>query len=98
MTEAERINLYNDLCDYEDDLRKISYPSQTKAIDMIHRAIVYVRGTSAKWLTNTACALPVLDESNRLLYHANCTCSSCGFIGGMSTFKLCPNCGSRMRQ
>ena len=96
MTEGERINLYNDLCDYEEDLKLISYPSQTKAIDIIHRAIVYVRGITARWITSNA--LPVLDENKKVIAYHNCECSSCHFIGGVSTFKLCPNCGAHMRK
>ena len=94
MTEAERIKLYNDLCDYEEDLRMITYPSQTKAIDIIHRAVIYVRGVHANWLTSNA--LPILDENNKVIHYENCICSSCGFAHGTSTYRICPSCGARM--
>ena len=94
MTEAERVQLYNDLCDYEEDLRMITYPSKTREIDIIHRAVVYVRGKTGQWKNGT----PVLDENNKIKYLVNCQCSSCGFADGKSTFKICPSCSARMQK
>ena len=93
MTESERITLYNDLCDYEQDLFNVVHPPQTKAIDIVHRAVAYVRGTSAHW----AGGVDVLDKNGNLLRRDYCTCSACGFSRGSSDFKHCPNCTAKMK-
>lgn len=95
MTEAERITLYNDLCDYEQDLRAIMYPPQTKAIDTIHRAIAFVRGNKADWIRSGG--THVYDDLGNLIRTDFCTCSSCGFTRGSSDFKYCPYCASKMK-
>ena len=94
-TEAERVTLYNDLCDLEEDYRLITYPSKTKEIDVIRRAIRFVRGNQAKWEHGSS-TIPVASE-NSGRYYINCTCSACGFELGHSNYRICPNCGSRMR-
>ena len=52
MTEGERIRLLNDLCDYEQTLKQIIMPSPTKEIDIMRRAIAFVRGSRSKWDNN----------------------------------------------
>ena len=94
MTEAERINLYNDLCDYELELRQIVYPNKTREVDIIHRAVQYVRGNQARWVTRDA--LPVLNDKGNIVKYTSAKCSFCGFASGDSDYKFCPNCASRM--
>ena len=96
MIEGERVQLYNELCDFKEELEGIHFPPQTKKIDTLRRAIEYVRGTPAKWLT-TADTQQMMND-NRLLYLFPCKCSLCGFNRGFSDFKLCPQCGSRMQK
>ena len=96
MKEGERIQLYNDLCDYKAELEEISYPSQTRKIDILRRAIEYVRGNSARWLTSPDTQRIIHD--NRLAYLFPCECSCCHFDRGFSDFRLCPQCGSRMQR
>lgn len=96
MTDGERVQLYNDLCDFKDELEQIHYPVQTKKIDIIRRAIEYVRGNPAKWLS-TEDTQQILSE-NRLAYLFPVKCSVCGFKRGFSDFKYCPQCISRMQK
>ena len=97
MTERERINLYNDLCDFKSDLQAVYFPPQTKQIDIITRAISYVRGTQAKWV-HTPQSEHEYAPNGALLRTSHCTCSSCGFADGRSDFRICPNCGARMQK
>ena len=97
MTEGERVKLYNDLSDYEEVLKKIHYPAQTREIDIIHRAVDYVRGVHGRWI-NDSHATPVLDEKKHIVRYVGSTCSICSFDDGWSTFKFCPNCGARMKK
>lgn len=96
MTEAERVTLYNDLCDFRDDLKVIHYPPQTKQIDILTRAISYVRGDQAKWLRLPESVTDV--DANRMPFTFPMQCSSCKFSWGRSDFLLCPKCGSRMKK
>ena len=96
MTEGERVQLYNDLCDYKDELEQISYPSQTRRINILARAVAYVRGDSARWLPMEDTQQIIKD--NRLVYLFPMQCSSCRFDRGFSDFKLCPQCGCRMQK
>ena len=96
MTEGERVQLYNSLCDFKEELEEIHYPPQTKKIDILRRAIDYVRGTPARWLS-TADTQQIV-KGNRLVYSFPCRCSVCAFDRGFSDFKLCPQCGSRMQR
>ena len=96
MTEGERIQLYNNLCDFKEELEEIHYPPQTRKIDILRRAIDYVRGNPARWLKLPDTQQIVSD--GRLKYLFPCECSSCGFARGFSDFKLCPQCGSRMQR
>ena len=96
MTEGERIQLYNDLCDYTDELEQISYPSQTRRISILARAVAYVRGESARWLTMKDTQQII--HGDRLAYLFPMQCSSCHFDRGFSDFRLCPQCGSRMQK
>ena len=95
MKEADRIQLYNDLCDYEQELKAIYYPPKTMEADMIHRAILFVRGETGRWVL--AEASPVFDGHERIIGYTGCKCDKCGFSDGKSTFKFCPSCGARMR-
>lgn len=80
MKEAERVRLYNDLTDYEMDLKSIIYPPKTKEIDMIQRAIACVRGERGKWIASNGTNI----------------CNRCRFDEGKSSFRYCPNCGAKM--
>ena len=94
MTEAERVRLYNDLCDYEQDLQLITIPPRTKEIDIIRRAITYVRGTNAHWIKTP---LSQVDTSEMFPFTTAMECSSCHFANGRSDFRICPQCSARMR-
>ena len=94
MNEAERVRLYNDLIDFKDDLQQISYPPQTRNIDILKRAIEYVRGSSAHWTPAKDATADIIDR-HPVVYP--CQCSSCHFAYGRSDFKLCPSCGAVMR-
>ena len=94
MTERDRVNLYNDLCDYKDALAEIIVPPKTKEIALISRAISYVRGSNAKWL-HMPDTKPVTKDG-RALYFLPTQCSFCGFAEGRSSYKFCPECGSRI--
>ena len=96
MTENERVELYNDLCDFKSDLQMICYPPQTRQIDILSRAIAYVKGTSAKWEKSNDSKDFFNDE--RFAFFAPSTCSSCHFAHGRSDFRRCPNCGARMQK
>lgn len=95
MKEAERVELYNDLCDFEQELMQITFPPQTRKLDIIHRAIVYVKGERAKWESDGS-SVAVLDGNGRMLYLADVKCSACGFRAH-SDYKFCPNCRARMK-
>lgn len=95
MTEQERIQLYNDLCDFKADLLEIRLPPQTKNISTVSRAIEYVRGVSAKWL-KTELSEPILVDGHAVASsHMKCSC--CRFDKGESSFRFCPKCGARMK-
>lgn len=96
MRDGDRIQVYNDLCDFKDELEQIHYPSQTRRIDILKRAIDYVKGTPAHWNSTTETQQIFSDE--RYVYSFPCTCSGCGFARGFSDFKLCPQCGCRMQK
>ena len=95
MTEGERVRLYNDLCDYEQDLRMVTIPPRTREIDIINRAIAYVRGTTSKWIA-TPDSVQRFDPKGRV-YVINMECRECKFQGGLSTYRICPQCGARMK-
>ena len=97
MKEGERIQLYNDLCDYKAELEEISYPSQTRKIDILRRAIEYVRNSKAQWLDMSNEEVDKVVNDAHLPYIFPRKCSSCGFTRGFADFKLCPQCGSRMQ-
>ena len=92
MTEAERVELYNSLCDFREELQNI-YPQQTKKIHTLTQAIIFVRGTTAKWERVPESQNIIAD--NRCVAFAPSACSSCHFLG-RSDYKLCPNCGAKM--
>ena len=96
MTEGERITLYNDLCDYKEELQGIHYPSQTRQIDILSRAILFVRGTRANWLKQPNSVATFQDQ--KFIYFSPVKCSSCAFPYGRSDFRICPNCGARMQK
>lgn len=97
MTEAERVELYNDLCDFELELHAITYPPQSKKINTLRRAIAFVGGTRGRWVCD-ASATPVFD-GNRIIYYESCKCNQCSFSNHtLSTFKFCPSCGARMQR
>ena len=57
-TEGERITLLNDLCDFEQDLKVYITPPKTREIDILRRAIAFVRGSRGRWVNNfTTCNL-----------------------------------------
>ena len=93
MTEGERVQLYNDLCDWRDALAEITFPPQTKNIDILSRAITYVRGDTAKWLRTEASKTQVIGDRTHL---APVACSRCSFPRGSSDFRVCPQCGAKM--
>lgn len=93
-TEHERVRLYNDLCDFREEIKDI-YPPQTCRIDALTRAIQYVRGTTAVWKP-TAESEPII-INGRAIGSTNCTCSACGMIG-RSDYRLCPKCGAKMHR
>ena len=97
MTEGERIQLYNGLCDFKEELEGISYPSQTSKIDLLRRAIEYVRNSPARWLEMSDSEVDSVVNEPRLPYMFPRKCSSCGFARGFSDFRLCPQCGCRMQ-
>ena len=94
MKESDRIDLYNDLSDYEQELREIVFPNMSREINIIHRAVQYVRGNQARWITKNA--VPVFNDDKTIAYYSSCTCSSCSFASGLSTYRFCPSCASRM--
>ena len=94
MTEAERVRLYNDLCDYEQDLQLITIPPRTKEIDIIRRAIAYVRGVNAHWIKTPSSQV---DTSGHIPVSTSMECSSCHFANGRSDFRICPQCSARLR-
>ena len=96
MTEAERVQLYNDLCDLKSDMQEISYPPQTRQVDILSRAISFVKGVHAKWLKQPNSINTY--SNDHLLYYSPTTCSSCHFAQGRSDFRICPNCGARMQR
>ena len=95
MTEAERVRLYNDLCDYEQELKSVLYPQKTREIDIMQRAIKFVKGEQSRWIVTGG--QPVLDENSRVMDYTGCTCERCKFSMGMSSFRYCPNCSARMK-
>ena len=96
MLEAERVRLYNDLCDYEQELKGVLLPRKTREIDIIHRAATYVRGERSRWVVSGAGCLPVFD-GDKICDFVNATCENCKFGGGRASFRFCPNCGAKMR-
>ena len=96
MTEGERVQLYNSLCDFRDELRLITIPSQTRNIHTLTQAIDFVHGTTIRWLSTED--THDIFNGDRLVYRFPCTCSSCGFARGFSDFKLCPQCGGRAQR
>ena len=75
MTEGERITLLNDLCDYEQELKTVIYPSKTRELDIVRRAIAFVRGSRAQWINNnTMCSGCGFAEGNETFKF----CPSCG--------------------
>ena len=97
MKEGERIQLYNDLTDFKYELEQVSYPTQTKKIDILRRAIEYVRNTTARWLPMDNKEVDAVVNDARLPYIFPRKCSSCGFARGFADFRICPQCGSRMQ-
>ena len=97
MNEGERVQLYNDLFDFKSELEEISYPSQTRKIDILRRAIEYVRNTHARWLPMDAIDVDKVMNDVHLPYIFPRKCSSCGFARGFADFRICPQCGSRMQ-
>ena len=95
MTEGERVAIYNDLCDWRDELAQITYPSQTKRIDILTRAIAYVRGETAKWLTTESTDSLTLTDGRTII--APVACSRCAFSRGASDFRFCPQCGTKIK-
>ena len=95
MTEAERVTLYNNLCDFREELQNV-YPLPTKKINTLSQAIIYVRGTTATWQP-TAESQPII-INGRAVGSTCCTCSACRFPYGRSDFRLCPNCGAKMKR
>ena len=95
MTEADRVNLYNDLCDFRDELSIIQYPSQTKRIDILSRAIAYVHGNHATWLRIPESITET--TANGLPFVFPMQCSSCLFAWGRSDYNICPRCGAKMK-
>ena len=93
-TEHERIRLYNDLCDYREEVKDI-YPPQTRRIDTLTRAIQFVRGTTGVWKP-TAESEPIL-INGRAVGSTNCVCSVGGETG-RSNYRLCPQCGAKMHR
>ena len=93
MTEAQRVELYNSLCDFREELQGI-YPRPTQKIHTLTQAITFIRGTTAKWER--------LPESQNILADNCCiafapsACSACHFALGRSDFHICPNCGAKM--
>ena len=94
MTEADKVRLYNDLCDYEYELKEIIYPVKTREIDIVRRAIEFMRGSQGKWLSGAVAVL----NNGKCVDEIACQCSSCGFAHGHMSFKYCPNCGARMKK
>ena len=92
MTEGERIELYNNLCDFRDELNTI-FPLPSQKIHTLSQAIIFVRGTTAKWERSDK-SEPII-VNGRAIGSTNCTCSTCGVIG-RSDYRLCPNCGAKM--
>lgn len=97
MKDGDRVQLYNDLYDFKEELEEISYPSQTRKIDILRRAIEYVRNSPAKWLPMDDKEVDAVVNDAKLPYIFPRRCSACGFSRGFSDFKLCPQCGSRMQ-
>ena len=95
MTEAERTMLYNDLIDYELELKGIYYPPKDREINILRRAQKAVAGERSKWILSDAKG--VYDEHGNAIEYLNCTCEKCKFSRGVSTFRYCPNCGARMK-
>ena len=95
MTEGERVRLYNDLCDFMDDLKSITYPPQTKQIDILSRAVMFVRGSTAVWQRGTD-STQVPSQTKAFAYYP-CTWSFCHFASGRTDYKFCPSCGTRMK-
>jgi len=97
MTEGERIQLYNELCDFKSELEEIHYPTQTKKIDILRRAIEYVRNQPAQWLMMSNEEVDKVINDPSLPYTFPRKCSACGFNKGFFGFRLCPQCGRRMQ-
>ena len=95
MTEAERVNLYNDLCDLEIEMQSVMYPPKVREVDILHRAVEYVRGVKGRWIVSNG--IPVFDDKKRIIDHTGCTCDRCKFSDGRASFRFCPNCGARMK-
>lgn len=93
MTEADRVNLYNSLCDFREELQGI-FPHPTKKIDTLTKAITYIRGTTAKW-ERTSDSQNIIVQ-NKCVAFAPSACSACHFALGRSDFRICPNCGAKM--
>ena len=94
MTERERIALYNDLCDFKEELSLIRLPPQTKKINTLSRAIEYVYGTTAKWQKTPDTCEEFVGE--RLVALTQMQCSACRFAHRRTDFKYCPNCGTKI--
>ena len=97
MLEAERVRLYNDLCDLEQEMKNVVLPRKTREIDILHRAVTYVRGVQSRWIVSGGACLPILDQNHRVIDYENATCEKCKFTGGRASFKYCPSCGAKMK-
>ena len=95
MTEGERIEIYNALMDWRDELSHITIPSQSKRIHVLSQAIAFIRGTVACWQPTKETTTKVID-SHPVAFP--CKCSSCAFARGFSDFRFCPQCGARMQR
>lgn len=95
MTEGERVEIYNALIDWRDELSQITIPSQSKRIHVLSGAIAYLRGTTAQWQPTNETKTEII---NSRPVASPCTCSSCRFARGFSDYRFCPQCGARMQR